>query len=120
MPLDISSATLHAYPYQHLFYPTNGLSGDGMRGESDNPALMASESGYRKTKNNYYQTKLSFDLDIPLRGVSADGYVAYDVSNKHYKEFRKPWDVYHYDKSTDTYTPRVASRSPRRSINAKI
>jgi TonB-linked SusC/RagA family outer membrane protein len=112
----ISSATFNAYPYQHLFYPANGLPGDGIRGEGDNPALMVSESGYNRRKNNYYQTKMSFNFDIPVPGLSLDGHVAYDISNRYIKEFKKPWTVYIFDKEDNSYNPRTASRSSRTDL----
>jgi len=110
---DITSATFNAYPYQHMFYP-NGLPGDGVRGEGDNPAIMASDqSGYAKRKVNMFQTKLSFNLDIPVQGFSLDGYFAYDIDNDFRKEFNKPWIVYIYNPATEIYNPVTASRSPR-------
>jgi len=111
----IASATFNAYPYQHMFYP-NGLPGDGVRGEGDNPALMASESGYENTKVNRYQTKFSFKYDIPVQGFSLDGYLAYDMNNNFRKQFLKPWDVYIYNPSTEAYNQVRASRSSRTEL----
>ncbi|HUX59483.1 MAG TPA: TonB-dependent receptor [Bacteroidales bacterium] len=113
---EITSATYNAYPYQHMFFP-NGLPGDGVRGEGDNPALMASDaSGYSRRKVNMYQTKLGFNFNTPVKGLSLNGYVAYDVDNDFRKNFRKPWTVYLHNSATDIYTPVSASRSPRTEL----
>ena len=99
----ITSAAWNHYPYQHLFYP-NGLPGDGPRGEGDNPALLAGpENGYSRNKFNNYQTKLGFNLDIPIDGLTLDGYIAYDLINSQRKSFDKPFTFYRYDSNTEIY-----------------
>jgi TonB-linked SusC/RagA family outer membrane protein len=96
------------YPYLVDVYP-NGLPGDGVE-RGDNPGVMATDAaGYRKIKTNVYQTRLSFDLLVPqVQGLGIDGFVAYDKTNDHNKEFNKPYSVYRYNAATDTYEKNLA------------
>lgn len=105
---DVIKAMWRNYPYLVDFYP-NGLPGDGVE-RGDNPAVMASDkAGYRKSKANLYQTRLSFDLNIPqVRGLGVDGFVAFDKNGEHIKEFNKPYTVYSYNSTTNVYTPNAA------------
>src|SRR5690606_28722041 len=51
-----------------------------------------------------YQTRASFDLNIPLvEGLGMDGFVAFDKNNQQTKEFDKPYSVYSYNAQTDSY-----------------
>ncbi len=100
---DIIKSMWRNYPYLVDFYP-NGLPGDGVE-RGDNPTVMASDkAGYRRRKTDMYQTRLSFDLNIPqVEGLGVDGFVAYDKNNQQNKEFNKPYSVYSYNNQTDTY-----------------
>ncbi|WP_138483934.1 SusC/RagA family TonB-linked outer membrane protein [Dyadobacter bucti] len=100
---DIVKAMWRNYPYLVDFYP-NGLPGDGVE-RGDNPTVMASDkAGYRKSKTDIYQTRLSFDLNIEkVIGLGVDGFVAYDKNSEQIKEFNKPYSVYSYNAQTNTY-----------------
>ena len=69
-------------------------------------------NGYDRHKVNYYQTKLGFDLDIPVNGLNLDGYVAYDVTNSANKNFDKPFIFYRYFRSDDVYRPVTRGTPP--------
>jgi TonB-linked SusC/RagA family outer membrane protein len=100
---DIVRAMWRNYPYLVDFYP-NGLAGDGVE-RGDNPTVMASEeAGYKKSKADVFQTRLSFDWNISrVRGLGIDAFVAYDKINEQIKEFNKPYSVYSYNAQTDVY-----------------
>lgn len=105
---DIIKAMWRNYPYLVDTYP-NGLPGDGVE-RGDNPTVMASDkAGYRKSKTDIYQTRLSFDLSIPqVDGLGIDGFVAFDKNSEQSKEFNKPYKVYSYNGANDTYTANPA------------
>lgn len=94
------------FPYQPVFYP-NGLPSSGLE-RGNNPAIMPTEAGgYNSSKINLFQSKASIDIALPwLKGLSADGFYAYDMSIGEGKVFNKPWIVYDYNKATDQYIPK--------------
>ena len=111
---NIVSSAFNNYPYEHPLHPITGLPGDGVRGEGDNPLVMATpDVGYRNTKNNLYQSKFGFDFNIPVEGLNLDGYVAYDQTNIYSKDFQIPYSVYRYDSSTGQAIEQPATLNPR-------
>ena len=94
------------FPYQPVFYP-NGLPSSGLE-RGNNPAIMPTEAGgYNSSKNNLFQSKVGIDIALPwVKGLSVDGFYAYDMSIGEGKIFNKPWIVYDYNKATDQYIPK--------------
>lgn len=92
------------YPYLPDFYP-NGLPGPGIvRG--NNLALLATGvTGYDKTKDNYFNTKVAFDLRMPwlLDGLYVSGYGAFDTQFTRQKTLNDTWDAYRYNPATGEY-----------------
>ena len=101
---NIIANTYRNYPYLVDVYP-NGLPGAGYI-DNANPQVQATdEAGYRKNRLNLYQTKASFNLDIPnIEGLVLNGFVAYDKNQNESKNFRKPYNTYRYNAANDNYT----------------
>lgn len=103
----IFGSTMYNFPWLVARYP-NGLLGAGIeRGE--NPVAMATDAGgYRKTRYSLYQTTFRFDINIPwIEGLGIDGFAAYDRNNTFNKDWLKPWTVYNYNATTDTYEEKL-------------
>lgn len=96
--------TFMTYPYLYDYYP-NGLPGPGIS-SGKNVALLASgETGYHKIKDNYVDTKVSFDLKMPwiVDGLYLSGYGAFDSRYKDEKKLNDMWDAYRYNPATGEY-----------------
>ena len=108
---DVSSTLylLNNVPMVPVFYP-NGLPTSGIQ-TGQNPALTVTDkTGYIKNSTPRYQTKLSFDLIVPwIQGLGVDGYFNYSNNNIFSKTWQLPYNVYDYDKTTDTYIPKPGS-----------
>lgn len=92
------------YPYLPDFYP-NGLPGPGIS-KGKNLALLATGvTGYNKIKDNYMNTKVSFDLKMPwvLDGLYLSGYGAFDTQFRREKLLNDTWDAYRYNPTTKEY-----------------
>lgn len=93
-----------AYPYLYDFYP-NGLPGPGIA-KGNNLALLATGvTGYNKTKDNFFNTKVAFDLKMPwiVDGLYVAGYAAFDSQFRRQKTLNDQWDAYRYNPSTQDY-----------------
>lgn len=115
-PVVSLSQTLHEavsmYPFLPVYWP-NGYINAGIS-NGRNPAIMTSSlPGYDHT--NYYTVNptLGFDLKLPYitKGLSLNGYAAFDYKYVEQKTFRQPWDAYTYDASSKTYSNQRASTS---------
>ncbi|RQO66585.1 hypothetical protein DBR40_22150 [Pedobacter sp. KBW01] len=115
-PVVSLSQTLHEavsmYPFLPVYWP-NGYINAGIS-NGRNPAIMTSSlPGYDHT--NYYTVNptLGFDLKLPyiLKGLSLNGYAAFDYKYVEQKTFRQPWDAYTYDAASKTYSNQRASTS---------
>ncbi len=93
-----------AYPTIAAFYP-NGLPSYGIEG--NNPALQVTDIG--GTNNNPTQVFngiLKASYAIPgVEGLSLDGFFSVDKSDAFDKSFSKPYNVYQYSSSSNTYSP---------------
>ena len=100
---------LKQIPFVPVFWP-NGLPSAGIE-NGNNPIIEASPaSGNVNNKENRYLAKGSFDITIPwVKGLGADGLDTINnmTTNKNWKT---PWEVYDYDKSTDTYIMKLGGR----------
>lgn len=94
----------HAYPYLYDYYP-NGLPGPGIEGGNNLALLNTGVTGFVKVKDNFYNTKVGFNLKLPwvVDGLSVSGYGAVDMNYRRYKYFNNQWDAYSYDPATDSY-----------------
>lgn len=92
-------------PFMPVYWP-NGLPSSGVeRGE--NPVMMvsAASGNYNHTVQRF-SAKASFDINIPwVEGLGVDGYFNYRNVVVLDKNWQKPWTVYSYDNSNDTYVP---------------
>lgn len=101
---DVMWEAYHAYPYLYDYYP-NGLPGPGIEGGNNLALLNTGASGFVKIKDNFYNTKVGFNLKLPwiVDGLSVSGYGAVDMNFRRYKNFNDQWDAYEYDPETDSY-----------------
>lgn len=96
------------FPYLVDVYP-DGNYGTGFIDNANPLAMAAGMAGYRRNKLNLYQTKASIDIKIPkVKGLSVDGYVAYDKTQNFSKTFQKPYYTYKYQKATNTFQKNLA------------
>lgn len=105
-----------AYPYLTAIYP-DGKVGVGIGGGPGNSMVYVTSDalGYQRRTGNYLQTKSSFNWNLsPLtKGLSLDGYFAYDLTNSKYKGFKKtPPPAYAYDASINDYREVTSQVAP--------
>lgn len=96
-------SVLGSYPGLAPFYP-NGLPVAGIEGP--NPLQMAQGyNGYLRKRNNSLQTTFNGELKLPYitQGLSLLGFAAFDFTFYNEKTFTKPFDLYRYNSTTDTY-----------------
>ena len=99
--------SLKQIPFVPVFWP-NGLPSAGIE-NGNNPIIQASPaSGNVNNRENRYLAKGSFDIKVPwVKGLGADGYFVYSNNMTTNKNWQKPWTVYDYNKTTDTYIPKL-------------
>jgi TonB-dependent starch-binding outer membrane protein SusC len=99
-----------AYSTLPAFYP-NGLPSRGIEGS--NPAVMSTDiGGLAKNPGQVFNGILKGSLNIaPVKGLSVDGFAAFDKSWYFTKTFSKPYLLYSYDRGTNTYTPNIVGGS---------
>jgi len=99
-----------AYSTIPAFYP-NGLPSMGIEGA--NPAVMSTDiGGLAKNPGQVFNGILKGSYNIAaVKGLSIDGFVAIDKSWSFSKSFSKPYSLYTYNKSTDTYAPTIVGGS---------
>lgn len=94
-----------AYPYLYDYYP-NGLPGPGLS-NGNNLAVLASgkDTGYDRIDDFFVDTKINFDLQLPwiTKGLSVNGYAAFDYHFYNRKQFWDVWDTYRYNDETGEY-----------------
>ncbi|GAO41893.1 SusC/RagA family TonB-linked outer membrane protein [Flavihumibacter petaseus] len=103
---DIFRSIYRAYSTIPDVYP-NGLPSIGIEG--NNPVMMATDiGGTNRNPTQVFNGILKGSLNIAaVKGLSVDGFAAFDKSWSFGKSFAKPYVLYNYNKSTDTYEPRV-------------
>ncbi|MFC0775966.1 SusC/RagA family TonB-linked outer membrane protein [Terrimonas alba] len=103
-----------AYATLPAFYP-NGLPSRGIEGS--NPAVMSTDiGGLVKNPGQVFNGILKASYNIPaVKGLSIDGFAAIDKSWFFTKTLSKPYLLYSYDKSTNTYTPSTVGGSNNRA-----
>jgi TonB-linked SusC/RagA family outer membrane protein len=109
-PADIGASSVFGqiyslYPTIPAVYP-NGLPSTGTNG-GQNPVVEVNGAlvGTLQGQNNIFNGTLTGSWDLPLKGLSLDGFLAVDQQVNNSKQFSKPWLTYQYVPSTNTYTP---------------
>jgi len=99
-----------AYATLPAFYP-NGMPSRGIEGS--NPAVMSTDiGGLVKNPKQVFNGILKGSYNIAaIKGLSIDGFAAFDKSWNFTKNFSKPYLLYTYDKSTNNYTPSTVGGS---------
>jgi TonB-dependent starch-binding outer membrane protein SusC len=102
--------TLKQIPFIPVYW-TNGLPSAGLE-DGENPIIMCQDiTGNTGNKENRYVVKTSFLLNIPwVKGLAFDGYFAWQNNMTTTKTWQVPWEVYDYNKTTDTYTMKLGGR----------
>jgi TonB-dependent starch-binding outer membrane protein SusC len=98
---------LKQIPFVPVFWK-NGLPSAGIE-NGNNPIIQASPaSGNVNNRENRYLAKGSFDITIPwVKGLGIDGYFVYSTNMVINKNWQKPFTVYDYNATTDTYTSKL-------------
>jgi len=99
---DIFRAIYRAYPTVAAYYP-NGLPTSGI--ENYNPAVMVTDiPGTNRNPTLVFNGILKGSYMIPgVDGLSLDGFFSVDKSDAFDKNFAVPFNLYNYDKSSNTY-----------------
>jgi TonB-linked SusC/RagA family outer membrane protein len=89
-------------PFEQPYYE-NGLVVKTSKGNPVN--LVNGNSGNKNTKTKKYDSKLSFNLDMPFitEGLYANGYAAFDFYTTTRKDLFTPFDQYLYNEQTGEY-----------------
>lgn len=80
-----------------------------------NPIALSNSgiSGYKKSKNNWFQGSFGLTYDIPfIKGLTAKGVFSYDYRTETTKTYKKNFNLYEYDEATDTYKSHINQNPP--------
>ncbi|MBO9561151.1 MAG: TonB-dependent receptor [Niastella sp.] len=107
---DIFRSIYRAYSTLPARYP-NGLPSNGIEG--NNPVMMATSiGGISKNPTQVFNGILKGSYNIAaVKGLSIDGFAAFDRSWSFTKAFSTPYLLYNYNKSTNTYETRIVGGS---------
>ncbi|MDH7460737.1 TonB-dependent receptor [Chitinophagaceae bacterium 26-R-25] len=107
---DIFRSIYRAYSTVPARYP-NGLPSYGIEG--NNPVMMVTDAGgTNKNPTQVFNGILKGSYNIAaVKGLSIDGFAAFDKSWSFAKAFSTPYVLYSYDKTTNTYNPRIVGGS---------
>ncbi|MDF2192457.1 TonB-dependent receptor [Paraflavitalea sp. CAU 1676] len=107
---DIFRSIYRAYSTIPARYP-NGLPSNGIEG--NNPVMMATDAGgINKNPTQVFNGILKGSYNIAgVRGLSIDGFAAFDKSWSFSKAFATPYTLYSYDKATGGYNARIVGGS---------
>jgi TonB-linked SusC/RagA family outer membrane protein len=94
-------------PTEPAFWPkrstdTERLPGPDFEG-GQNPAVTSTDvTGYNNDNNYIFQSNIGLDLTdlFTVKGLSFVGNVSFDQSFREYKNWKKPWTLYTWDKVT--------------------
>ncbi len=103
-----------AYPTLPAFYP-NGLPSRGIEGA--NPAVMGTDiGGLNKNPTQVFNGILKGSYDISaLPGLSIDGFIAIDKSWNFSKVFSTPYQLYSYNRTSNTYNSSIVGGANNRA-----
>lgn len=107
---NIFRSIYRAYSTIPARYP-NGLPSAGIEG--NNPVMMATNvGGINKSPTQVFNGILKGSYNIAaVKGLSIDGFAAFDKSWSFSKSFATPYLLYNYNKSNNTYTSRIVGGS---------
>jgi TonB-dependent starch-binding outer membrane protein SusC len=107
---DIFRSIYRAYPTVAARYP-NGLPTSGI--ENNNPVMQVTDiGGTNRNPTQVFNGILKGGYIIPgVEGLSLDGFFSIDKSWSFSKSFSKPYAVYLYDKTANTYNKTVVGGS---------
>lgn len=99
---DIFRSIYRAKPIVAAYYP-NGLPTTGI--ENNNPAMQVTDiSGINKNPTQVFNGILKGSYMIPgVEGLTLDGFFSVDRSMAFDKNFSKPYNLYSYDPTSETY-----------------
>jgi len=87
-----------AFPTTPAYWP-NGLPGPAIEYGANPVVLVTDKTGYTKQRDYVFQSNAKLVVNIPwVQGLSITGNAAVDKTFTTYKQFRKPWDLYTWDK----------------------
>jgi len=95
-----------AYATIPAIYP-NGLPSIGIEG--NNPVMMATDiGGLNRNPTHVFNGILKGSYNIAsVKGLSIDGFMAFDKSWSFSKSFSKPYNLFSYNRSNNTYEQRI-------------
>jgi TonB-linked SusC/RagA family outer membrane protein len=107
---NIFRSIYRAYPTVAAFYP-NGLPTSGI--ENNNPAMQVQDiAGTNRNPTQVFNGILKGSYIIPgVEGLSLDGFLSVDKSWTFSKSFAKPYVLYNYDPTANTYNKVVVGGS---------
>lgn len=107
---NIFRSIYRAYATIPAFYP-NGLPSAGIEG--NNPAMMATNiGGISSQPTQVFNGILKGTYEIAaVKGLSVEGFAAFDKSWYFNKTFSTPYVLYEYNKNTNAYNPRIVGGS---------
>lgn len=106
---EVFRSVYRAYPTISARYP-NGLPSAGI--ENSNPIMMVTDAGgVNRNPRLFFNGIFRSSYNLPLEGLSVDGFFALDKSQASTKNFVKPYLVYQYNKSSDSYDPKTVGES---------
>ena len=107
---NIFRSIYRAYSTLPARYP-NGLPSNGIEG--NNPVMMATSiGGINKNPTQVFNGILKGSYNIAaVKGLSVDGFAAFDKSWSFGKAFATPYVLYNYNKSTGAYETRIVGGS---------
>lgn len=99
-----------AYPTVVAIYP-NGLPSSGI--ENNNPVLLGTDiGGTNINPTQFFNGILRASYKIPyVKGLSIDGFYAADRSFNFNKSFSTPYNLYNYNKATNSYSKVIVGGS---------
>jgi TonB-dependent starch-binding outer membrane protein SusC len=111
---DIFRSIYRAYPTAIATYP-NGLPSTGI--ENYNPTVMTTSTGGKNVNpvhvfNGILKASYGFDR---VKGLSVDGFYSVDKSWGFSKAFAKPYKLYEYQSTSDTYEEHLTGGSAGRA-----
>ncbi|MFC1224109.1 SusC/RagA family TonB-linked outer membrane protein [Pedobacter sp. BG31] len=111
---DIFRSIYRAKPIVAAYYP-NGLPTTGI--ENSNPAVQVTDiGGTSKSPTQVLNGILRATFIIPgVQGLSVDGFFSADKSNVFTKSFNKPYLLYQYDPTSQTYNSVITGGNNQRA-----
>ncbi|WP_202909881.1 SusC/RagA family TonB-linked outer membrane protein [Mucilaginibacter pedocola] len=89
-----------AFPTTPAYWP-NGLPGPAIEYGANPVVLVTDKTGYTHQRDYVFQSNMRLVINIPwVQGLSLTGNAAVDKTFVQYKQFRKPWNLYTWDKVT--------------------